>query len=331
MFTLLCAISIQILKFFCKDRRLLLYMSRTLHLFGTDWCAMMVPIQVIRWYRMQCYDGTDSCATVVPIRRYCQLNQFGYLDDCDDNKSILQKIANNGVGYFIQPNTSMPYFPKRGLQIMTSLNKENKALGHNLASYTNMMLKSITFLLNNTLSINLNSFAYNQLEYPNVNHTEIDIDTILLQLISFDLERIVLSGEISCDKLERILNLAQTRNLLVIFRVHYLAYPIQHIQDMLRKYRTIMVELLIDSATPLDIINLREERLILKYIVKDSFDLDKLTGAKENIVLCPIFLDEKNITLQSQMVITKDEVLKINQNLKDCYLKDYINLNSATL
>ena len=50
-------------------------MSRTLHLFGTDWCAMMVPIQVIRWYRMQCYDGTDSCATVVPIRRYCQMKR----------------------------------------------------------------------------------------------------------------------------------------------------------------------------------------------------------------------------------------------------------------
>ena len=72
MYTLLCAISIQILKFFCKDRRLLLNMSRTLHLFGTYWGAMMVPIQVIRWYRMQCYDGTDSCAIVVPIRRYCQ-------------------------------------------------------------------------------------------------------------------------------------------------------------------------------------------------------------------------------------------------------------------
>ena len=48
-------------------------MSRTLHLFGTDWCAMMVPIQVIRWYRMQCYDGTDSCAIVVPNRRYCHI------------------------------------------------------------------------------------------------------------------------------------------------------------------------------------------------------------------------------------------------------------------
>lgn len=41
---------------------------------------MMVPIQVIRWYRMQCYDGTDSCATVVPIRRYCQFTANQKID-----------------------------------------------------------------------------------------------------------------------------------------------------------------------------------------------------------------------------------------------------------
>lgn len=261
----------------------------------------------------------------VPYKTANTLNQFGYIEDCDDNRSILQKIANNGFGYFIQPNKSTPYFPKRGLQIMTSLNKETKALGHNLASYTNMMLKSITFLLNNTQSIKLNPFAYKQLEYPNVNHTEIDVDTILPQLFSFDLERIVLSGEISCDKLERILNLALTRDLPVIFRVHYLACSTQYVQDILHKYRTIMVELLIDSNTPIDIINLREERLILKYIVTNNSDLDKITSTKEKVVLCPIFLEEKNITLQPQMVLTKDEVLKMNQNLKDCYLKDYIN------
>ena len=27
--------------------------------FGTNWCAIVVPIQVIRWYR-QCYNGTDT-------------------------------------------------------------------------------------------------------------------------------------------------------------------------------------------------------------------------------------------------------------------------------
>jgi hypothetical protein len=41
----------------------------------------MVPIQVIRWYRMQCYDGTDSCAIVVPIRRYCHR----IIDKCKGN------------------------------------------------------------------------------------------------------------------------------------------------------------------------------------------------------------------------------------------------------
>ena len=47
---------------------------------------MMVPIQVIRWYRMQCYDGTDSCATVVPIRRYCHLT-----DEQKQNNRIKSK------------------------------------------------------------------------------------------------------------------------------------------------------------------------------------------------------------------------------------------------
>ena len=65
-------------------------MSRTLHLFGTDWCAMMVPIQVIRWYRMQCYDGTDSCATVVPIRRYCQV--FSLWDELAQDLALFLNV-----------------------------------------------------------------------------------------------------------------------------------------------------------------------------------------------------------------------------------------------
>ena len=103
MFTLLCAISIQILKFFCKDRRLSFYMSRTLHLFGTDWCAMMVPIQVIRWYRMQCYDGTDSCATVVPNRRYCQNYIISLLGDSKSSYSYSEMATSRNVKYKISP------------------------------------------------------------------------------------------------------------------------------------------------------------------------------------------------------------------------------------
>lgn len=44
-----------------------------------------------------------------------------------------------------------------------------------------------------------------------------------------------------------------------------------------------MVELLIDSATPLDIINLREERLILKYIVNNNSDLRQAYRVQKKI------------------------------------------------
>ena len=52
---------------------------------------MMVPIQVIRWYRMQCYDGTDSCATVVPIRRYCHMVQTSETIRKDNPQKALQE------------------------------------------------------------------------------------------------------------------------------------------------------------------------------------------------------------------------------------------------
>ena len=49
---------------------------------------MMVPIQVIRWYR-QCYDGTDSCAIVVPIRRYSHY-RLSYLQRCISFESYIK-------------------------------------------------------------------------------------------------------------------------------------------------------------------------------------------------------------------------------------------------
>ena len=133
MFTLLCAISIQILKFFCKDRRLLLYMSRTLHLFGTDWCAMMVPIQVIRWYRMQCYDGTDSCATVVPIRRYCHFIKT-FLNGIDSKDALSEYMTNLHTEY--AEEVGLKYGMERGDSI-----KETGAVHRTTEEYRRKLWK----------------------------------------------------------------------------------------------------------------------------------------------------------------------------------------------
>ena len=101
-----------------------------------------------------------------------------------------------------------------------------------------------------------------------------------------------------------------------------MGYGIEDIEDMLGKYRRIMVELVMDWGRGLDIIKVREERLMVKYIVRNNCDLEKVRGGKENIVLCGILLDEKNIRVEGEMVIRKEEVVKMNENVKECYLKD---------
>ena len=78
--------------------------------FGTNWCAIVVPIQVIRWYR-QCYDGTDSCAIVVQIRRYCHY-RLSCLQRCISFESYIkpQPLARfkyfSHVVYLLNPTSN---------------------------------------------------------------------------------------------------------------------------------------------------------------------------------------------------------------------------------
>lgn len=103
-------------------------MSRTLHLFGTDWGAMMVPIQVIRWYRMQCYDGTDSCAIVVPIRRYCHIILH---KQANMGKTIIEKIEKyTDVGFGIVLYTPDDEGRVKGNSELSSRARQNVVFEH---------------------------------------------------------------------------------------------------------------------------------------------------------------------------------------------------------
>ena len=81
--------------------------------FGTNWCAIVVPIQVIRWYR-QCYNGTDSCAIVVQIRRYCHY-RLSCLQRCISFESyikpqqIMELTSLCPVVYLLNPTSNHNY------------------------------------------------------------------------------------------------------------------------------------------------------------------------------------------------------------------------------
>ena len=68
---------------------------------------MMVPIQVIRWYRMQCYDGTDSCAIVEApsvtkaIEDFVQLRNM-QMKNIDDRCSDLDDLSMQIIGTYMK-------------------------------------------------------------------------------------------------------------------------------------------------------------------------------------------------------------------------------------
>lgn len=256
-----------------------------------------------------------------------RLNRFGYIEENSSTTLLLQKIEAENMGYYIEYDKVMPYVAERKLRITTSLQKEKRALGHNLTSYTNMMVTSVTLLLNNTMSAaaNINDTSCKQLEYPDSNSTEIDMEGISAQLGSLCLEKVTLSGEMPWSQLDKFIQWADDRNIQVIYRIHYLAYPAIYIQKILQEHESLMAELIIDSGTPADYLGYVSDRLFYKYMIESAADISKAQMAGGNVVLTPIFTDTKAVTLQPQMVLTKDEVLQLRQTLKDCYMKDYVS------
>lgn len=182
-------------------------------------------------------------------------------------------------------------------------------------------------LLNNTIQAHLNTISYKLLDYPNTNSTEIDVDELCTQLGVFCLEKITLSGEISYDQLERFVQWGNSRNTQVIYRIHYLAYPVLYIQKILLTFTSLIIELIIDFNTPSDYLNIKNERLMYKYIIVSTSDIDKAQKTGNTAILFPIFTDTKTITLQPQMVLTRDEILQSCQTLNECHLKEYANIS----
>ena len=108
--------------------------------FGTNWCAIVVPIQVIRWYR-QCYNGTDSCAIVVQIRRYCHY-RLSCLQRCISFESYIKPQRNRHI-----EKTFLLYI----FWILHQTTTFNKILDNSDALYIFWILHQTTTLDQNTI------------------------------------------------------------------------------------------------------------------------------------------------------------------------------------
>ena len=125
--------------------------------FGTNWCAIVVPIQVIRWYR-QCYDGTDSCAIVVQIRRYCHY-RLSCLQRCISFESYIKpQLAPitplpAAVVYLLNPTSNHNIFRIKSLMAAV-VYLLNPTSNHNLLEITLYLLMLYIFwILHQTTTV----------------------------------------------------------------------------------------------------------------------------------------------------------------------------------
>lgn len=253
--------------------------------------------------------------------------QRGFLKVSKNHDAFLNQCLANDLGYYIDFEKIVPFMYNRNLEFVTSLDKERKALGHNLQSYTNSLLREVTILLNNSKKELTEEMCF-QMEYPRYNNVSINVDSLLKQLSPFQcIETIILSGELKTSLLCNALEYAKKHNIHVVHRISYDSVIITTELELMDKYRNLSIELLVDGIGDItQIKSIIKEQICVKAIIKSANDVEKFKGL-ENIIYVPVLLLERNNTdILLQMVLSEEEILHSTKTIKECLLSDYINM-----
>lgn len=239
---------------------------------------------------------------------------------------FINKCFASELGYFLDFDRVPPFFYDRNLEFVTSLNKERNALGHNLQSYTNLLLREVTVLLNNGKD-DYSDEMYLQMEYPKNNRDEIKLDNILQQLSLFqNLENITLAGEIEMSLLWNALLYLKEYNIGIIHRIMFDAFNYGLESELLDMFGNYSIELLVDNSVDIARINsLIRDRICVKAIINSIDDVEVLGGIKDVIYMPVLSNSLDNTVILTQMIMSEDEILNSSKSIKDCRISDYVN------
>ena len=258
----------------------------------------------------------------------CEKESFqrGFLMASENHDEFLNQCLANDLGYYLAFEKVFPFMYNRNMEFVTSLDKERKALGYNLQSYTNSLLREVTILLNNGKK-ELTEEMCLQMEYPRYNNVSIDVDFLLKQLSSFQcIETIILSGELKTSLLCNALEYAKKHNIHVVHRILYDSVVITTALELMDKYSNLSLEIFVDS--PSEIAQIKaflKDKICVKAVIKSVNDIEKFKGF-ENIIYLPVLSSKHNNTdILLQMILSEEEILHSTKSIKDCLLSDYIN------
>lgn len=252
---------------------------------------------------------------------------FVYVSDALD--IFVTQCASKDMGYFVDYETKLPFMYNRSLDIVTSISKENRALGYNLSSHTNALLKEITILQKSDYKKYHNSLCL-QLGIPKNDDCVLNINSIFHQLSSFpNLERIILSGKIDISQLSNALKYTEKKGIHLIHRLFFNHEDKIHSLQLVENHKKFSIEFIVDNSIDVTQINqIINDQVYVKAIVQSLEDLEKFKKIK-NVIYVPVFSpNQRNNDILNQMLLSKEEILQTFKTINDCLISDYVNSDS---
>ncbi len=252
--------------------------------------------------------------------------QRGFIKVSEKHDDFLNQCMALDLGYYLEFEKVVPFMYKRKMEFVTSLDKERNALGYNLQSYTNSLLREVTILLNNGMK-ELTEEMCLQMEYPRYNNASVDVDFLLKQLSSFQcIETIILSGELKTTLLYNVLEYAKKHNIHVIHRILYDSVIITTVLKLMDNYSNLSIEIFIESLSEFaQVKSIIRDQVCVKTIIKSVNDVEKFDGI-DNIIYLPVLSSKRNNTdILLQMILSEEEILHSTKTIKECLLSDFIN------
>lgn len=252
--------------------------------------------------------------------------QMGFVEVSESLNDFVNQCLSKKMGYFVEFEIVPPFSESRKLEFVTSLSKERKALGYNLHSHTNSILKEVTIQLKNSKEDYSDEMCL-QLEYPKFNNGSTNLNFIFQQLSCFQhLESIILAGEIEMPELESTLVFAKVYNIGVVHRIMFDSFNYALESELLERFDNFSIELLVDnSVNTAQIGQLSQDKICVKAIVKAISDVQLFERMKCVMYVPVLSKNHNNMDILTQMILTEDEILSISKSIRDCRIADFVN------
>lgn len=267
---------------------------------------------------LNAFEGNTNCVDISIDMRACD---------------FFSKCVEYNIGYIMEGN-HMPFVTVPTLKVVTSIEKEKKALGYLSFPHSSQMLKQVTIFTTNTLDKRYPHSYYDIIEYPHYSETNVNICDYIEKIIGFcSLKTIILSGDLDFFVVEKVLKRVNNLSMPLVIKTYADFYNEIRVNEIIENNPNARFEFLFDKSLDIEILKAIQcncyynEQVFLNVLVEDikTFN-DILRHETIDFIITPMCYEGANSEkLKEELYITKEDILNRQIGMKDILIGEHVN------